>query len=49
MKSPMDLFPIIHNPEAEDKSEVLLDDNDEERYQRGWHGNYLLGVSLGHV
>ena len=40
----MDPFPRMEEPEAKDKSEVLIDKQDNERYRVGRDGNHLAGV-----
>jgi hypothetical protein len=43
-ESPTDPFPRMEEPEAEDESEVLLDEQDKERYRVGRNGDHLAGV-----
>ena len=44
MESPTDPFPGIEQNDVEDKSEVLLEGKDGERYRVGRSGDYLTGV-----
>ena len=43
-ESPTDPFPRLQTVEAEDESEVLLEETDLERHRHGRNGDHLMGV-----